>query len=158
MAFVLGGASAIIGGAALTAVAGAVGLALIGSARRNFGGRRSNRRRFGRRGRRAVDEEQSALNKMLELVKMEDTSSCGKKLMCELAAQPYDSLPQLGRDITTLVGSVKPGEGLLPPGGAGEYMGAKSYGALGWNCGELYNTCPYDSQQMMSILTYKLGY
>ncbi|XP_071531481.1 uncharacterized protein [Panulirus ornatus] len=149
----LGGVSAagLAAGLGGLAVAGAVGLgvaALARRGRRRGGFRRRGHRRFGREV--AQEDDQAALNRLLALVRQEDATGCGLRLMCELAANPDHQLPQEAREILSLVGSpVKPGEGVLPPGGAGDYLEAKSVGYFGGDCVQTYPLCPQDGAQLL---------
>ncbi|XP_042203352.1 uncharacterized protein LOC121853348 [Homarus americanus] len=155
-----------IAAAAGVAVAGAVGLGLLGLAAGSRGGRRrggrrrqGNFRRFGREAGEEVrqqQEEQEALERTLELIRVEDVTGCGLRLMCELAATPSETLLQEQMAILNLVGpSVRPGEGLLPPGATGDYLAAKSLGAAGGDCGLAFPECPLGGTQLMDqVMAY----
>ncbi|XP_069979349.1 uncharacterized protein [Penaeus vannamei] len=152
------------GGAGLAglAVAGAVGLGVLGLAalasrgggRRNRGGRRKGHRR----GRRSVDDaEDWRMQNALELVRAEDVTGCGMRLVCELAGQEEEDLVQEELAILALLGpDVKPGEGVLPPGGArGEYLQARSFGGRGGDCGAAFPMCPLNGSQLMdTVMAY----
>ncbi|XP_042877367.1 uncharacterized protein LOC122256622 [Penaeus japonicus] len=154
---VLGGA----GLAAAAAVAGAVGLGLLALA---GAGRRSNRRRNGHRryGREAgeagaQDEEWPALENLLQDVRRQDTTGCGRRLLCELAQEDEEALSLEELEILSLVGpDVTPGEGLLPPGGAsGEFARARAFGRDGGDCGAAFPLCPLNGTQLMdSVMAY----
>ncbi|KAG7156796.1 uncharacterized protein LOC121853346 [Homarus americanus] len=150
-----GTGSAILSGTLLSgaglgvlAAAGVIGIVMAAQVTQTF---RSGRR-LGSNKRKALDE-QRYLNSLLERVLAQDRTSCGKKLMCELEAQPEDTLLEVSRNILNLVGSVaKPGEGLLPPGAAGEYLEAKNHGHLGLDCSQEYPACPYDGQHLRNLM------
>ncbi|XP_037788472.1 uncharacterized protein LOC119583826 [Penaeus monodon] len=100
------------GGAGLAglAVAGAVGLGVLGlAALASRGGRRRHRggrRRHHHRGRRSsveVDTEWRMQN-ALELVRAEDVTGCGMRLVCELASQEEQDLVQEELAILALLG------------------------------------------------------
>ncbi|KAK3870078.1 hypothetical protein Pcinc_024660 [Petrolisthes cinctipes] len=94
----------VVGGAGLVAaaaVAGAVGLGLAGLAA--LGGRGRRRRRKGGRKRYgrdvtttagAEEDERAALMRLLEVIREEDVSGCGRRLMCELAASDPTQLEE----------------------------------------------------------------
>ncbi|XP_045599670.2 uncharacterized protein [Procambarus clarkii] len=136
-------------------VAGAIGLVVAASvlrgSRRRYRGRR---RRYGRE----TKNSKNNLSGLLEMVRAQDVTGCGRRLMCELAAIPEDiELPELARDILELVGpAVRPGEGVLPPGATGEYLEAKSYGHYGGNCGQKYFTCPEDGRHLLGMVLDQL--
>ncbi|XP_047477322.1 uncharacterized protein LOC125030948 [Penaeus chinensis] len=153
------------GGAGLAglAVAGAVGLGVLGVAalasrgggRRNRGGRRNGHRR----GRRSTveDDDDWRMQNALELVRAEDVTGCGMRLVCELASQEEEDLVQEELAILALLGpDVKPGEGVLPPGGArGEYLQARSFGGRGGDCGAAFPMCPHNGTQLMdTVMAY----
>ncbi|XP_037788438.1 uncharacterized protein LOC119583805 [Penaeus monodon] len=100
------------GGAGLAglAVAGAVGLGVLGLAalasrgggRRNRGGRRKGHRR-GRRSS-VEDADDWRMQNALELVRAEDVTGCGMRLVCELASQEEEDLVQEELAILALLG------------------------------------------------------
>ncbi|XP_037788427.1 uncharacterized protein LOC119583796 [Penaeus monodon] len=153
------------GGAGLAglAVAGAVGLGVLGLAalasrgggRRNRGGRRKGHRR-GRRSS-VEDADDWRMQNALELVRAEDVTGCGMRLVCELASQEEEDLVQEELAILALLGPyVKPGEGVLPPGGArGEYLQARSFGGRGGDCGAAFPMCALNGTQLMdTVMAY----
>ncbi|XP_069979348.1 uncharacterized protein [Penaeus vannamei] len=151
------------GGAGLAglAVAGAVGLGVLGlaalasrGAGRGSGG---GRNKGYRRGRRSVDDAGRRMQNALELVRAEDVTGCGMRLVCELAGQEEEDLVQEELAILALLGpDVTPGEGVLPPGGArGEYLQARSFGGRGGDCGAAFPMCPLNGSQLMdTVMAY----
>ncbi|XP_042877382.1 uncharacterized protein LOC122256633 [Penaeus japonicus] len=151
------------GGAGLAglAVAGAVGLGVLGLAalasrgggRRNRGGKRRHR---GRRSNVEAEEDWRMQN-ALELVRAEDVTGCGMRLVCELATQEEEDLVQEELAILAMLGpDVKPGEGVLPPGGArGAYLQARTFGGRGGDCGAAFPMCPLNGTQLMdTVMAY----
>ncbi|XP_042203351.1 uncharacterized protein LOC121853347 [Homarus americanus] len=137
------------GASILTAIA-VIFLIIFTSTTQTF---RSGRFRRSRNRRDMLGDEDTRVNSLLELVRAQDVTGCGKKLVCELAAQPEDRLPDVARNVLNLVRSVvKPGEGLLPPGAAGEYLEAKNHGLLGLDCAQEYPVCPYDGQHLRNLM------
>lgn len=103
-----------------------------------------------------VDTEWRMQN-ALELVRAEDVTGCGMRLVCELAGQEEEDLVQEELAILALLGpDVKPGEGVLPPGGArGEYLQARNFGAQGGDCGAAFPMCPLNGSQLMdTVMAY----
>lgn len=87
-----------VGLAAAAAVAGAVGLGLAGAAALGRGRRRrkGGRRRYGRdvTGAGDAEDERAALLRLLEVIREEDVSGCGRRLVCHLAASDRSQLPE----------------------------------------------------------------
>lgn len=109
----------LVGGAgvaAAAAVAGAVGLGLLAlagigrrssrrSSRRSY--RHKNSHRYGREAPAAEKQEQeqaAALENLLEDVRLQDETGCGRRLLCELAKEDEQELSQEEFDILSLVG------------------------------------------------------
>nr|XP_053644746.1 uncharacterized protein LOC128697213 [Cherax quadricarinatus]XP_053644747.1 uncharacterized protein LOC128697213 [Cherax quadricarinatus] len=170
----IGAGGAAAAAAAAIAAAGAVGLGALGVAalsrrrsrsrghrntyggyRNTYGGsrhRRSGRRRHRNRyGRNVEKEPQVELEEALNKIRKTDVTGCGLRLVCDLAATDRLSVEELA--ILQLIGpTVKPGEGLLPPGASGEYKQAKWYGESGGDCHEAFPDCPYNGTQLMNIV------
>lgn len=103
------------------------------------------------------DAEDWRMQNALELVRAEDVTGCGMRLVCELAGQEEEDLVQEELAILALLGpDVKPGEGVLPPGGArGEYLQARSFGGRGGDCGAAFPMCPLNGSQLMdTVMAY----
>ncbi|CAL4100076.1 unnamed protein product, partial [Meganyctiphanes norvegica] len=97
-------------------------------------------------------EDWGAVSRLLELVRLEDELGCGLRLMCELA-QDDDPQTQEELSILNLVepwSAVRPGEGLLPSGALGEYVGAAVIGRGGEDCAANYNACPMNATDIMN--------
>ncbi|KAK7075135.1 hypothetical protein SK128_009533 [Halocaridina rubra] len=156
-------AAALAGGAAL---AGAIGLGVAGIAalvhkkEGNRGYRGGKRRGHGGhghyRGKRSVEDESAALQNLLQVIRAEDVTGCGMKLVCELAGLREEALMEEELAILDLVGPVvRPGEGLLPPGGAGDYKAAKMYGLQQGNCSQAFPLCPLNGTELMgAVMNY----
>ncbi|XP_042877366.1 probable H/ACA ribonucleoprotein complex subunit 1 [Penaeus japonicus] len=177
----VGGLGLGLGAAAL---AGAVGLGLAAVA---FGGRNRGGNKGGYRGgyghhggggyghhggggyghhggyggyhrrRRSVEDESEALDNLMALIRQEDVTGCGLKLMCELGAAPEDELTVEELSIMHLVGPiVKPGEGVLPSGSATtHYRDAKTFGQEGGECAKEFPMCPLNRAQLMeTVMNY----
>ncbi|XP_069979345.1 uncharacterized protein [Penaeus vannamei] len=160
----------LVGGAgvaAAAAVAGAVGLGLLAlagigrrssrrSSRRSY--RHKNSHRYGREAPAAEKQEQAAaLENLLEDVRLQDETGCGRRLLCELAKEDEQELSQEEFDILSMVGpDVKPGEGLLPPFSAtGEYARARAFGRKGGDCDAAFPLCPFNGSQLMdNVMAY----
>ncbi|XP_037782935.1 uncharacterized protein LOC119579263 [Penaeus monodon] len=175
----VGGLGLGLGAAAL---AGAVGLGLAAAAAAAFGGRNRGGNKGGYRGhhgggyghhgggyghhggyggyhrrRRSVEEDSEALDNLMALIRQEDVTGCGMRLMCELGAAPEDELTVEELSILHLVGPiVKPGEGVLPSGSAtSQYRNAKDFGREGGECAKAFPMCPLDRAQLMdTVMNY----
>ncbi|KAK4324954.1 hypothetical protein Pmani_004443 [Petrolisthes manimaculis] len=157
----------VVGGGGLVAaaaVAGAVGLGLAGVAalagigRKGRRRRKGGRRRYGRdvttTGAGAEEDERAALMRLLEVIKEEDVTGCGRRLMCELAASDPTQLEEEHLAILDLLEPVvRPGEGLLPPGSAAEeYVRARGVGESGGDCALAYPACPVPPSQLPQLI------
>ncbi|KAK4308966.1 hypothetical protein Pmani_019385 [Petrolisthes manimaculis] len=158
----LGGIGLTVGAAA---VAGAVGLGIVAAAAtgvyRNHGygggggsggGVEHNNNNSGGDGSLSL-----LLGDAMEMVKAQDVSGCGRRLVCELASGHPQTLTVHELAILKFVGSgVVPGEGVLPPDALLQYKTAKGYGEGGKDCGQLYLHCPYNSTQLMQVIMHYL--
>ncbi|XP_064115254.1 uncharacterized protein LOC135221404 [Macrobrachium nipponense] len=153
------GAAGLAAGAAAVAVAGAVGLGLAGVAAlfsRRGGTRRKNKKhqkktysRYGRED----DDGQDNLKRMMELIRREDVTGCGLRLMCELAAENPRDLIDEEMAILDLVGApLTPGEDIRGLGALGEYREAKALGLSHGSCGKTYFMCPLNGTQLMETV------
>ncbi|KAK7068905.1 hypothetical protein SK128_012584 [Halocaridina rubra] len=151
-----------LGGLALAAAAaGAVGLGLAGAAallggrgRRRGGG---GRRRYHGRGKRQApprqESEDTVIERVLDLIRQQDITGCGMRLVCELAGIREEELNEEQQAILNLVGPVtKPGEGLLPPGGARDFKEARFLGFTEGKCQESFPLCPLNGTQLMELI------
>ncbi|XP_071531596.1 uncharacterized protein [Panulirus ornatus] len=144
---------------AAAAVAGAVGLGVAGLAigrslrrDRDHGGYGGQRGGYHRR-RRSEKEESAALENLMELIREEDVTGCGKRLVCELAAADDQRLTVEELSILNLVGpAVKPGEGLLPKGATWEYRAARGFGQTSGDCGQAFPMCALNGTQLMDTV------
>ncbi|XP_068227491.1 uncharacterized protein [Palaemon carinicauda] len=138
-------------------LAGAVGLG-IASIAAHFT-RRGRRNGFGRhhyRYGRSADDDSAAVQKTMNLIRQQDFSGCGLKLVCELASMEGDQLTLEEMDILSLVGtSIKPGEGLLPGSALQEYQAARGLGEYGHDCALVFPSCPFNSSQLIeTVMSY----
>ncbi|XP_064088314.1 uncharacterized protein LOC135202784 [Macrobrachium nipponense] len=154
----LGIGSVAAAGAVAAVAAGAVGLGLAAVA--NLFGERNRHYYHGvYRGRRQAQEpdeeveegksgtgeedESVALERLLDLIRSQDVTGCGLRLMCDLANRNENELDALRLGILNLVEPLpKPGEGILPSGGAGDYKMSRFHGQSGEDCFSLYPSCP----------------
>ncbi|XP_066953763.1 uncharacterized protein [Macrobrachium rosenbergii] len=153
------------------AIAGAIGLGIAGLAvlhserkgdrrknkkrRNNLGGlRQDSYRRRGARVRRAVSgDSATAVQNLLQVIREEDVTGCGLKLVCELAGARAEELGTEERAILDLIGpAVPPGEGLLASGGARDYMWAKAFGQQRGNCAQAFPDCHFSGAEIMATV------
>lgn len=149
----LGGGAALA--AAGLATAGAVGLGLAAAGAFRRGGRRRGGRRGGRRHGRDVEEESESevLQRVLSLIRQQDVTGCGMRLVCELAGIAEEDLDEEQMAILNLVEPrIKPGEGVLPPGGFGDYKIAKTMGQTHENCSTSFPLCSLNGNQLMEVV------
>ncbi|KAG7173306.1 putative DM4/DM12 family-like protein 29, partial [Homarus americanus] len=108
------------------------------------------------RRRRSPEEDSAALENLMEVIRAEDVSGCGRRLVCELAANNQQSLTVEELSILNLVGSsVKPGEGVLPRGASQEYKEARGLGEAGGDCDKVFPKCPLTGAQLMgAVMAY----
>ncbi|KAK4305702.1 hypothetical protein Pmani_022409 [Petrolisthes manimaculis] len=94
------------------------------------------------------------IENVLEMVKAQDVTGCGRRLVCELGSADPRRLTVEELSILNLVGDgVVPGEGVLPPGGAsGHFKTARGWGESGGDCGLAYHTCPLNGKQLMQLV------
>ncbi|XP_042214160.1 uncharacterized protein LOC121860840 [Homarus americanus] len=141
-------------------VAGAVGLGIAGIAaafsRRHYGGRPYSYRYRHRRYRRSPVQSKNNLEKTMEIIRSEDVSGCGLRLMCEVAGLRNQHLTMEEKAILDLVGPGQmPRSGFTPKGALQEYKLAKGLGQSGGSCGQVYSTCPYSGAQLVHTV---MGY
>ncbi|XP_071531603.1 uncharacterized protein [Panulirus ornatus] len=146
--------AAFLASAGYLAVAGALGLSiasLVSSfTRRRFRGR--SRYRF----RRSVHGGSRALERTMELIRREDVTGCGMRLLCELARLRQDHITGEEQAILDLVGpAIDPWSGVSPRGALQEYKTAKGFGEAGGDCGKVFSLCPLNGTQLMETV---LGY
>ncbi|XP_066959364.1 uncharacterized protein [Macrobrachium rosenbergii] len=152
------GSAGLAAGAAV-AVAGAVGLGIAGvaalfSRRRGTKMKHKKQRkktytRYGRED----DDGQDNLKRMMELIRREDVTGCGLRLMCELAAENPRDLIDEEIAILELVGApLTPGEDVRGLGALGEYREAKTVGLNHGSCGKTYFMCPLNGTQLMETV------
>ncbi|XP_068227504.1 uncharacterized protein [Palaemon carinicauda] len=149
-----------IGAAGLAA--GAVGLGVAGLAAllsRRGGNRKKQRKhhkktktthtRYGR----GDDDGQDNLERMMDLIRREDVTGCGLRLMCELAKEDPGDLIGEEMAILDLVGTpLLPGEDVRGLGALGEYREAKAVGLNQGSCGQTYFMCPLNGTQLMDTV------
>ncbi|KAK7075136.1 hypothetical protein SK128_009534 [Halocaridina rubra] len=106
-----------------------------------------------RRKKRSADEESAAVTNLLQVIRNEDVTGCGLKLVCELAGMREEELYEEEIAILNLVGPVvPPGHGLLPPGGAGDYKIARLFGQQHGDCSLAFPLCPFNGTELMGAL------
>ncbi|XP_066959360.1 uncharacterized protein [Macrobrachium rosenbergii] len=157
LTFTVGTGAAVAAGVA-AAAAGAVGLGLLGAAalsRRGGGrfGRRGGRNRFGRQAQKQV-EESNALERALDLIRQQDVTGCGMRLVCELAGLREENLTEEEKAILDIVEPrPKAGEGVLPSSsGAVDYKIAKELGHRHADCSLTFPLCSFNGTQLMNIV------
>ncbi|XP_053650768.1 uncharacterized protein [Cherax quadricarinatus] len=104
---------------------------------------------LGRRGKRSIHEESAALENVMEEIRAQDVSGCGRRLVCELAATDLRRLTVQELSILNLVGpSVLPRKYLSSGAASGEYRAARGVGEAGLDCGQIFTTCPLSGSQL----------
>ncbi|KAK7068904.1 hypothetical protein SK128_012583 [Halocaridina rubra] len=144
--------------AAGAAAAGAIGLAAI--AGRVFGGGRRGRRR----GREVQDNnvpEAEILERTLTLIRQQDITGCGLRLVCELAGLNEEELDEEQKAILSLVDMANdhrhtPGEGILPSLGATDYKAARTVGIMQGDCGTSFPMCSLNGTELMQVIGHYL--
>ncbi|KAK7068907.1 hypothetical protein SK128_012586 [Halocaridina rubra] len=124
--------------------------------------RTKKRRLFGRQRREAPRREQSlnsekeseekVLQRALNLIRQQDVTGCGMKLVCELAGLREEDLSEEQRSILTLVDQV-PNDG---KGGISDYKRAMGMGEANWNCGKYFSMCTVSGRELMQTIDYFL--
>ncbi|XP_068246310.1 uncharacterized protein [Palaemon carinicauda] len=162
------GAGSFVALAGGTAIAGAIGLGIAGlavllSRQKDYRKKQQKKERYQQnsanqqdsyyrrtsRGKRAA--KSSAVNNLLQVIREEDVTGCGLKLVCELAGTTEEELGTEERAILDLIGPiVPPGEGLLPSGGARDYMLAKAFGQQYGNCTQAFPNCHLQGTDIMA--------
>ncbi|XP_064115258.1 uncharacterized protein LOC135221408 [Macrobrachium nipponense] len=139
---------------ATVVIGGAVGIGLASIAA-HFTRRSGYGRHHYRYGRSAQDDS-SALERTMNLIRQQDFSGCGLKLVCDLASMTDDQLASEEMSILSLVGtSIKPGEGLLPTSALQEYQAARGLGEYGYDCALAFPSCPLNSTQLIeTVMSY----
>lgn len=110
---------------------------------------------YGRK-KRSAELEAEALEGVMEMIRQEDVSGCGLRLVCELGAAEEGQLSIEEISILNLVGPViQPGEGLLPDSASVDYRAARTYGSSNINCTEAYPKCPIAGEFLMdSVISH----
>ncbi|XP_047477191.1 uncharacterized protein LOC125030899 [Penaeus chinensis] len=143
-------------GIAAAFVVGAVGLGIASVARTlaNIRFRRRYHHRYGR----SIREDAAALERTMALIRQEDVTGCGMRLVCELGARPARDRDAHGDAILELVGTLPPGSDLHAlSAGEGvsalqEYRRARSLGERGHDCEKAFRFCPFNGTELMSAV------
>ncbi|KAF2359414.1 Protein of unknown function DM4/12 [Trinorchestia longiramus] len=105
-----------------------------------------------RRKREVVGNEQQRGEMLMQVIRQQDTTGCGLKMVCQLAALDEDELAEEELAVMNLVQFVPPGESRLPTSGADDYHTALSMGRTGGNCTHVYASCPIDGIRIMDTV------
>ncbi|XP_037783344.1 uncharacterized protein LOC119579531 [Penaeus monodon] len=141
-------------GIAAAFVVGAVGLGVASVARTlaNIRFRRRYHYRYGR----SLGGDAAALERTMALIRQEDVTGCGMRLVCELGALPARGAREDA--ILELVGTLPPGSDLRALStGEGvsaleEYRRARSLGERGHDCEKAFRFCPFNGTELMSAV------
>ncbi|XP_027227909.1 uncharacterized protein [Penaeus vannamei] len=129
--------------------AGAVGLSIASLAavlKQPYGYRN---RRYGR----SVRGDSAALERTMALIRQEDVTGCGMRLVCELGALPARGAHEDA--ILELVGRLPPGTDLRAAGetALGQYRLSRALGEGGGDCARAFPLCPFNGSQLMQTVS-----
>ncbi|XP_037782946.1 uncharacterized protein LOC119579274 [Penaeus monodon] len=126
-------------------VAGAVGLSIASFAAILTRGQY----RYGR----SIREDSAALERTMALIRQEDVTGCGMRLVCELGALPDRGAHEDA--ILELVGRVPPGTDLRAAGetALGQYRLSRALGEGGGDCARAFPLCPFNGTQLMQTVS-----
>ncbi|XP_063841671.1 uncharacterized protein LOC135089685 isoform X2 [Scylla paramamosain] len=94
-----------------------------------------------------------AQKKYFEEVRAVDSSRCGHRMVCEVAARAAKGLSLLPEEIFILKVLWHQQEQQKGQGGAREeYEAATQTGYRGTSCSATYSSCPYSARQLMAVV------
>ncbi|KAK7081587.1 hypothetical protein SK128_006589 [Halocaridina rubra] len=106
-----------------------------------------------RRKKRSPEQEAEALENVLELIRQEDVSGCGLRLICQLGELPEEELTIEELSMLQLVGPPIQIEDSIPSNKASwDYRVARTIGYSGGDCGEAYPKCPLAGKQLINAV------
>ncbi|XP_037783693.1 uncharacterized protein LOC119579916 [Penaeus monodon] len=141
----------LIASVATIFAAGAVGLSIASLAavlKQPYGNRH---RRYGR----SIRGDSAALERTMALIRQEDVTGCGMRLVCELGALPARHRGGHEDAILELVGRVPPGSDLRAAGetALGQYRLSRALGEGGGDCARAFPLCPFNGTQLMQTVS-----